>query len=654
VQEPPGGIARLGRSASATSTNNSGKAFCSCFAAITIRGTRAERTEAAIDTISAVPRDTWLARQLRAGAPRRRFDRLRNAGRDTAPGGGPDDGDDTPAAVTGHLIVCGDDPLAHRVVGELVTRHRRQVTVILPSRRRNHGPRIARLPGVRVVEAEKLDVDAFRAARVGTAEAVGLIRQDDVGNIHAALQAQELNPQVHLVIRMFNLSLGYGIRTLFRDCAVISDAAMAAPAFVAAALGEVAPVHVRLPGRTLYVANRDTVPPERVMCALANASAGRTVLLPREPSATDLVLAVAEPGRGRDGYVEDLAVPRRPGRWRRWLRRQRAQPLRMLRLLADRKLAQAALVLVVLLVVGTGLLAAVRDLSWWNAAYLTLLAALGGADADVDASALEKILQTVLTVVSIALIPVVTGAVVGAVVNARLAFALGRLHESVADHVVVVGLGNVGTRVIRQLHERGVPVVAIDRADPARGTQLARELRIPVIVGDASREETLRAASVQTCRALVVLSTDDVINLEAAIHGRLLNPGVRVVLRLFDGDFADRVQRAFHIDVSRSVSYVAAPAFAAAMLQRDVIGVIPVNRRVLLIADVPVHQGSTVDGVTIAGVHAIEGIRVIAMAADGRTLWSPPGDRRLAPGDRLIVVASRDGLGRIVAVTSAP
>jgi Trk K+ transport system NAD-binding subunit len=614
-----------------------------------------------------VPRDTWLARRLRAGAPRRRFTRIRGTTGRNGPYGpdgpdgpnGPDDGD-TPGPAAGHLIVCGDDPLAHRIVDELVTRHRRQVTVILPSRRRNHGPRIARLPGVRIVESEHLDGDAFRAARIASAEAVGLIRQDDVGNIHAALQAQELNPRVHLVIRMFNLSLGHGIRTLFRDCAVISDAAMAAPAFVAAALGEVAPVHVRLPGRTLYVTGRDTVSPERVMCALANTSSGRTVLLPRDPDATDLVLAVADAGpgagaeAGHSGYVEHLATPRRAGWLRRRARRLRGQPLRALRLLADRKLTQAALVLVGLLIIGTGLLAAVRDISWWNAAYLTVLAALGGADANVDASALEKILQTVLTIVSIALIPVVTAATVEAVVNARLALALGRLHQPIADHVVVVGLGNVGTRVIRQLHERGIEVVAIDRADPARGTQLARELRIPVIVGDASREETLRAASVQTCRALVVLSTDDVINLEAAINGRHLNPGVRVVLRLFDGDFADRVQRAFHIDVSRSVSYVAAPAFAAAMLQRDVIGAIPVNRRVLLIADVPVHSGSTVDGRTIGGVHAIDGVRVIGVSANGRTAWSPAPERGLTDADRLIVVASRDGLGRIVAATSAP
>jgi Trk K+ transport system NAD-binding subunit len=545
--------------------------------------------------------------------------------------------------------VCGDDPLTHRLASELVRQYGRQVTVILPSRRQNHGPQIARLP-VRVIESERLDAAAFRHARVATADAVAVVRQDDVGNIHAALQAHELNPRIHLVIRMFNLSLGLGIRTLFSNCAVISDAAMAAPAFVAAALEEAAPVQVRLPGHVLHVAQRGSVPPASVVCGLAATGADRTVLLPRGPDAADLVLAIAE----GTSYAEDITTPHRPGRFRLWLARRRRDPLRALRALADRRLVQAAAVLVALLIVGTGVLAAVReDLDWSNAAYLTLLAALGGADADVHASTVEKVTQTMLTVVSIALIPVVTAAVVEAVVNARLAFALGRLPDAVSNHIVVVGLGNVGTRVIRQLHQRGLQVVGIDRTDHARGSALARELDVPVIIGDASREETLRAASVQTCRALVVLSTDDVVNLEAAINARVLNPGLRVVLRLFDGDFADRVERVFHINVSRSVSYLAAPAFAAAMLQRDVIGAIPVNREVLLIADVPVCAGSYADGVRVADVDGLDGVRVIAVSTLGRARWSPEPERMLTPDARLTVVATRDGLGRVVAATSA-
>lgn len=569
-------------------------------------------------------RATWLTRA--GGAAR--YVRRRS----------PDPTEQPGRPVAGHLIVCGDDPLTYRLASELVTQHGRQVTVILPNRRRNHGPQISRL-AVRVIESERLDADAFRRARVATADAVAVMRQDDVGNIHVALQAQELNPRVRLVLRMFNLGLGLGVRTLFHDCVVLSDAAMAAPAFVAEALGEAAPVQVRLSGRrALHVVARDAVPESRIVCALADTRGDRTVLLPRDPAAANLVLALAD---------TDDEHPATPSRKRR-------RPWSALKLIANRKLVQAALALVVLLIAGTGVLAAVRaELSWYDAAYLTILTALGGADANVDAGAVEKILQTMLTVVSIALIPVVTAAVVEAVVNARLAIALGGLREPVSDHVVVVGLGNVGTRVIRQLHQRGVRVVAIDKTDDARGAALARELDVPVIIGDASREEILRAASVQTCRALVVLSTDDVVNLEAALHGRALNAGVRVVLRLFDGDFADRVERAFRIDVSRSVSYLAAPAFAAAMLQRDVIGAIPVNRRVLLIADLPVCAGSAAVGARIATLNAMDGVRVIAVTHSGSTAWSPGADRQVHVDDRLLLVTTRDGLGRVVAATSA-
>ncbi|GAA0912948.1 NAD-binding protein [Virgisporangium aurantiacum] len=568
-------------------------------------------------------RATWLTR---AGVPGR-YVRRRS----------PEPTEQRGRPVAGHLIVCGDDPLTYRLASELVTQHGRQVTVILPNRRRNHGPQISRL-AVRVIESERLDADAFRRARVATADAVAVMRQDDVGNIHVALQAQELNPRVHLVLRMFNLGLGLGVRTLFHDCVVLSDAAMAAPAFVAEALGEAAPVQVRLSGRrALHVVAREAVPESRIVCALADTRGDRTVLLPRDPASANLVLALA------DTDDEPTTPPRR-----------KARPWAAIVLIANRKLVQAALALVVLLIAGTGVLAMVRgDLTWYDAAYLTILAALGGADANVDAGAVEKILQTMLTVVSIALIPVVTAAVVEAVVNARLAIALGGLRDPVSDHVVVVGLGNVGTRVIRQLHQRGIQVVAIDKTDDARGAALARELDVPLIVGDASREEILRAASVQTCRALVVLSTDDVVNLEAALHGRALNAGVRVVLRLFDGDFADRVERAFRIDVSRSVSYLAAPAFAAAMLQRDVIGAIPVNRRVLLIADLPVCAGSAAVGARIGTLNAMDGVRVIAVTHSGSTTWSPGADRQVHVDDRLLLVTTRDGLGRVVAATSA-
>jgi Trk K+ transport system NAD-binding subunit len=573
-----------------------------------------------------------------------------------------------------YFVVCGDDPLAHRLVEELTTRYGAEVTVILTSKRRNHGPQIAKLPGVRVIEAERLDSDTFQAARVGTAAALALTQQDDVGNIHAALTAQALNRHLRLVIRMFNMSLGENIRGLFADCAVISDAEMAAPAFVAGALGEIVPTYLQLFGRLLYVAHRSDVAEPNVICGLAETGPHiDPVLLPKDRWRANLVLAVADGSAGspvRNQAVSpeaadqsgplDASAVRASGR--RWWPRRRLPPgfrhrrvqmlIEMLHALVSRKLWLAAAVLVVVLLTGTAIFAAVKRVAPWDAAYVTLLTAVGGANPQDNAAPFDEIFQTGITLVGVALVPVVTAAVVEAVVNARLALALGRLRAPVAGHVVVIGLGNVGTRVIRQLHDLGVPVVAIDRTNTARGAQIARELHIPLILGDASREETLTAASIQTASALVALSTDDVTNLEAALYGRTLKEDLRVVLRLFDGDFASRVQAEFGITTSHSVSFLAAPAFAAAMYERDVIGTIPIERRVVLVARAAVGSGSKLVGAALADLEELDEVRVLAVLTDrGRkTVWLPRPDLVLGVDDVLVVAASRAGFRRVVAL----
>jgi Trk K+ transport system NAD-binding subunit len=620
-----------------------------------------------------VATESWIARSLRSGGPKRTAQRGREVLRrqvDTTRLGLLNSGNGPPKR---HLIVCGDDPLAHRLVEELVRRYRVKVTVILANRRRNHGPQIDALPEVHVVEADRLDIDAFRRARVDTAEALALVHQNDVGNIDAALQVKELNPNLRLVVRMFNMSLGGGLRQLFPDSRVLSDAAMAAPEFVSAALGEVAPVHVRLPGRTLYVAHRSDVRRDDVVCGLAKVHNGeRPKLLPADPDQADLVLAVATGTRARVAMLEQVAgaegtaemilqgdqpVGRRRAAVAAWLLRWRRRgPLGALPMLINRKLRITALVLFSLLVIGTGTLKVTEGTSWLNAAYLAILDTLAGANPDVAARPIVKVTETVLTVVSILLIPIITAAIVEAAVNARLALALGRLKGPVANHVVVVGLGNVGSRVLRRLHDLGVQAVAIDRNEEARGIPVARELRIPYIIGDASDKETLRAASVRTCRALLVVSTDDATNLATALQGRAIKEDLRVVLRLFDGDFARRVQRAFGVTMSRSVSFLAAPAFTAAMLERAVIGTIPVGRNVLLLAEVPVGTGSELVGAALRDAGEAGESRVIAIMEDRRrkTVWKLDPRRPLRPDDVLIVVATRAGLGRLLSRTAPP
>jgi len=271
-------------------------------------------------------------------------------------------------------------------------------------------------------------------------------------------------------------------------------------------------------------------------------------------------------------------------------------------------------------------------------------------------NALAQAAQLVLTIAGLALLPLITAAVVEGVVNARLALSDGRVRGAHTDHIVLVGLGGVGSRVLRQLNDLGVDVVAIDRDPKARGAKVCEQLGVPMIVGDAAREETLRSASIDTAQALVVVSTDDVTNLQAALNARAVRGDLRVVLRLFDDDFARRVQETFDITISRSVSRLVAPAFAASLLDRDVIVTIPVDRHALLVAAVRVLPGSPLDGAPLSRADKPSSVRVIGLsAADSEWVdWSPDHRRILNPGDRVVVVARRAGLRSLLQQASPP
>ncbi len=536
-------------------------------------------------------------------------------------------------APEGHLIVCGDDMLAFRVAQELTTRYRERVTAILPSKRQGQGPHIDRLPGARVIERDELTSQAFTDAQITSARALALLRQDDVGNFHAALRARELNPDIRLVVAVFSPGLGEQVRAFFPDCAVLVGTSMSAPSFVAAALGEPAPSHVRVSGRTLFVARREDADPAQVLCGLAAPStSGAPLLLPRSEQTTDLVLAVAD------------GTPRNP------LLRKRdpAQATaRILRSLFWHKLGFGFATLFAVLVAGFCLLLAATGYPWTTALYLTMLDAAGAALTNPAAGGAEKVAQVLLTFDGLVFVPFVTALIVGA----RLTGSIRGRPPAASGHVIVVGLGNVGTLVVAQLHDLGVPVVAIDRDPKVPGVAFARRLGVHVVIGEIHREETLRAASLASSIALVSVTSSDEVNLEAALHARALRSDLRIVLRLYDDDLAERVQKMIGNTVSRSVSYLAAPAFAAAMLEHQVLRTIPVGRHVLLIADVQVEPDAELVGQAIEAVQHPGETHVLAVRRRGTESfdWSLAASYRIAPQDRLLVLATRAGLGMTLA-----
>ncbi|MFG2354825.1 NAD-binding protein [Streptomyces sp. NPDC048521] len=525
-----------------------------------------------------------------------------------------------------------------------------------------------------VLEAAQLTEAVFAEAGVERAAALALVYDDDETNIRAALIARRLNPRLRLVLRLYNRRLGQHIEELLDQVArlaggdgadggadasttVLSDADTAAPALAATAVAGTSKV-VQTDGLLLRAVERplrgDGSGAGPGLCTLALLSAAGT-----DPA-----------GDGSEGSGEqeprllpdDEEVRRAGGRPAVVLEQvssaggpESAAPGRgvggvpSLASLFSRRLRWSLAGLVGCVVALAVALWVVTDIHPLRAFYLTLLDMFAIDDPAIGESLGRQILQLLSGLVGLLLLPVLLAAVLEALGTFRTASALRKPPRGLGGHVVLLGLGKIGTRVLTRLRELGVPVVCVESDPEARGLATARRLRVPVVLGDVTQEGVLESAKVHRAHALLAVTSADTTNLEAVLYARTVRPDLRVVLRLYDDDFATavyRTLRAAHPQAStrsRSVSHLAAPAFAGAMLGRQVLGAIPVERRVLLFAAVEVAGHPELEGRTVAGAFRAGAWRVLAL--EGKA--SVPGDHVLSQGDRVVVAATRRGLAEL-------
>lgn len=130
------------------------------------------------------------------------------------------------------------------------------------------------------------------------------------------------------------------------------------------------------------------------------------------------------------------------------------------------------------------------------------------------------------------------------------------------DHIILCGLGRVGSRILEELRGERVAVIALT-CDPASRARLEAMGGL-LLMGDARDAGLLAQAGVQAARALLAVADADRANLEIALTAREMNPGLQLVLRIFEHGLARKVEQAFGVRRALSTSAIAGRAFAAA------------------------------------------------------------------------------------------
>ena len=145
--------------------------------------------------------------------------------------------------------------------------------------------------------------------------------------------------------------------------------------------------------------------------------------------------------------------------------------------------------------------------------------------------------------------------------------------------IIVCGLGRTGSKIYSLLKQQGAEVVAISE-HPVSKTASKH-----IIVGDPRDKATLIQAGIRQAKTLVLVYSDDALNLAILTQAKVLNPHIRIINRLLNHALGNRLDLTLPDHFTMSVAALASPLFTFAALGDKAIGQLQLFNRTW-----PIHE----------------------------------------------------------------
>jgi Trk K+ transport system NAD-binding subunit len=376
--------------------------------------------------------------------------------------------------------------------------------------------------GVAVLHLLEAADSNIRDAVSSELDAVMVISRDDRVSLRLALVVEHLQPGVRLIVTVYNRDLGVELRRAVPNVRVMSMADIVAPSLAAACLAD-GLLSVRRSG--------DKV--------LGISQGGGS------PVTAPLALHARRPAERLLASLNALAHPFE---------------------LSARTLMLGLLGFVFILVSDTCVISLALHESVVDAVYAaTKTIVTVGPSSRVDSGpGWLKLYSAAMMLAALGFTAVFIAGLIDRLIDRRLVAIVGPRAMPRKDHVVVVGLGQVGLRLCTTLQVLGVPVVAIEIDPDADNIRRARQYQVPVVIGRGSSRAVLQRLSLSRARALAAVTSDEIENIAAVVAGLAMRPNLRTVLRAGSGDVLDETRALFRIGAVRDVYRIGGTLLAAA------------------------------------------------------------------------------------------
>jgi Trk K+ transport system NAD-binding subunit len=561
------------------------------------------------------------------------------------------------------VILCGLGQVGWRVLEYF--RAAGMPVVAIDSRCR---PDDKRLKGVTLVVGDFRQRDVLEQAGIAQARGVVICTSDDLANVSTALMVRHLHPEIRVVVRVFNQNLLPRLGKAVHNVIPLSTSALTAPllalsALTGEALGtftvgdarqQVAEIEIRddSPIRGRNIADVAARYQSRVLAHLTTGGVDR-YLLEVDPAARleegDKIVIGGEPRLLAPLF--EASGSQVPGLlWAGWFRRAGRVLGRGMKEM-DLSVKVCTVTFVVVVIVSTLIYHLGVEKGLADGLFRTIGVIATGGDLHEDElrSGWQKVFVSVLRVFGAVLTAALTAIITNYLLRARLGGALEVRRIPEGGHVLVVGLGNVGFRVVEELLQYEEPIVVIERATDSRFAATTRRLGVPVIAGDGTVLEVLRQAHAGSARAVVIATSNELANLEIALLVRELSAKQRVIVRLTDPYLAQTLREGANIRLALSIPDLAAPAFVAALYGDRVQSVFMVKSRMIAVVELLVQPDDPVLRDQVVQVLAIDyHLLPVAMMDRHGIRQGKVLERRLAVGDQLTVITELANLERLL------
>ncbi len=174
-----------------------------------------------------------------------------------------------------------------------------------------------------------------------------------------------------------------------------------------------------------------------------------------------------------------------------------------------------------------------------------------------------------------------------------------------------------------------------------------KSLGIPVIQDDASRDPILKAAGVQKARSIILCTQNDNLNLQIALKARTMNPNIRVILRIFDDEFAQSLQKQFGF-IALSATGMAAPVFAASAANIDITPPLTIEGQPHSLARIKIPNKSNLCGKTVEQIENQYQISIVLINRTGQKQFHPSGEMPVNENDDIVVLGAPEQISLLI------